>query len=252
MNASPPASLEEALRRALQLDGPLDARLAIIRDAYRTLRTPVAEAVDRLVSRLQSAAAGESAPRPGDLMPGFVLPDESGRLVSLRDLLRDGPVAIAFFRGHWCPFCRLGTAALHSLEAQLAEAGGRIVAITPERRAYSSRLKASSGATFPVLTDMDNGYALSLNLAVYIGAELQAVHESDGRDLPGFHGNAAWMLPIPATFIVGQDSIVSYRHVDPDYRRRIDLADLVSAMSRASRQVPMAGQSLTNPPSVSG
>jgi hypothetical protein len=30
----------------------------------------------------------------------------AARLVALEDLIADGPVAIAFHRGHWCPYCR--------------------------------------------------------------------------------------------------------------------------------------------------
>jgi peroxiredoxin len=45
----------------------------------------------------------EDAPKPGDVMPTFVLPDETGRLVSLKDLLAQGPAVVTFHRGHWCP-----------------------------------------------------------------------------------------------------------------------------------------------------
>ena len=53
--------------------------------------------------RLQESGVGEAAPKPGDLMPLFVLPDETGKLVSLEELLRQGPVAITFHRGPLVP-----------------------------------------------------------------------------------------------------------------------------------------------------
>ncbi|HWL73160.1 MAG TPA: hypothetical protein VNQ74_04765 [Burkholderiaceae bacterium] len=51
---------------------------------------------------------------------------------------------------------------------------------------------------------MDNGYALSLNLTLWVGVEMQNMMERH-RDLPTFQGNSSWMLPIPATFVVGRD-----------------------------------------------
>ena len=54
-----------------------------------------------------------------------------------------------------------------------------------------------------MLTDIDNGYALSLNLAIWLGTEIQQLRRSS--DLPDYQGNDAWMLPIPATFVVGRD-----------------------------------------------
>ena len=68
---------------------------------------PSAAIVDRLVARLKEHDAGEDAPKPGDEMPPFVLPDENGRLVGLKDLLAKGPAVVTFHRGHWCPYCRI-------------------------------------------------------------------------------------------------------------------------------------------------
>jgi peroxiredoxin len=76
---------------------------------------------------------------------------------------------------------------------------------------------------------MDNGYALSLNLAIWVGDEIQKM--MTGRhDLPEYQGNNSWMLPIPATFVVGQDGLIKARFVDPDYRKRMAIDDLLAAL----------------------
>jgi peroxiredoxin len=51
-----------------------------------------------------------------------------------------------------------------------------------------------------------------------------------GRMLPQYQGNDSWMLPIPATFVVGKDGRVKARFVDPDYRKRMTIEDLVGAL----------------------
>ena len=48
-----------------------------------------------------------------------------------------------------------------------------------------------------------------------------------------YQGNETWMLPIPATFIVGRDGVVKARHIDPDYRKRMDLDELLAALKSA-------------------
>jgi peroxiredoxin len=40
-------------------------------------------------------------------------------------------------------------------------------------------------------------------------------------------------LPIPATFIVGRDGIVRERFVDPDFRRRAAVEELIAALKAA-------------------
>ncbi len=46
--------------------------------------------------------------------------------------------------------------------------------------------------------------------------------------MSSFHGNDGWVLPIPATFVVGRDGLVKARFVDPDFRRRMEIDDLVA------------------------
>jgi peroxiredoxin len=41
------------------------------------------------------------------------------------------------------------------------------------------------------------------------------------------------MLPIPATFVVGRDGRVAARFVDPDYRKRMAVEDMLDAIKAA-------------------
>ena len=165
-------------------------------------------------------------------MPPFCLPDDAGRLVSLPSLLAKGPVAVMFFRGHWCPYCRLNSRAVIEAMDHIERSGGQVVAIMPETQAFAGEFKTEARASFPVLTDLDNGYALSLNLAIWLDSEIQELL-SPAQDLPRFQANAGWMLPIPATFVVGCDGMVKARFVDPDFRKRMAIDDLISALKSA-------------------
>jgi peroxiredoxin len=227
-------AVEEAFREARDLDAPLNHRLSVVADRVRTLNPVFAEGVDRLIARLQHADAGAGAPGVGDAMPNFVLPDQSGRLVTLEAAAANGPVAISFNRGHWCPYCRLNLAAMADAYPEIAATGGQVLAIVPERQRFTAVLTADTGATFPVLTDMDNGYALSLNLAVWVGAEMTVLIARAGWDIPKYQDNNTWVLPIPATFVVGTDGIIVARHIEPDYRRRMEMADLITSLRLAA------------------
>jgi len=112
---------------------------------------------------------------------------------------------------------------------ELPASGGQIVAIMPDRQKFVAELKSQSNVPFPILTDMDNGYALSLNLIFWVGVEVQKMMEGR-RDLPTFQGNSSWMLPIPATFVVGRDGLIRARFIDPDYRNRMMISDMLGAM----------------------
>ncbi len=228
-NNRPRESIEDAFKRIRSMDASLDKQLQTFSESVRKRSPDFANAIDRLVDRLRDSGAGGSAPQPGDPMPSFILPDETGHLVSLEDLIAEGSVAVTFHRGHWCPYCRININALAQAQRKVSEEGGRIVAIMPDRQQFSSELKIKGELPFPILTDMDNGYALSLNLAIWVGDEMQKMM-TGRQDLPEYQGNNSWMLPIPATFVVGQDGRIKARFVDPDYRKRMAIDDLLAAL----------------------
>lgn len=224
--------LRKVFDQVCNMDGTVNERLARYADAVRRITPPFAEAVDRLVARLQDAGAGDKAPGLGDPMPPFFLPDQDGQIVSLAKLLQSGPVAVTFHRGHWCPYCRINVNALVKAHAEIAKGDGKIVAIMPELQEFSAEFRSEAQAPFPILTDLDNGYALSLNLAIWLGAEMEKFLSERSRDLPTYQGNDAWMLPIPATFVIGTDGTVRARFVDPDYRKRMAIDELIEALKK--------------------
>src|SRR6516162_2840819 len=133
-----PATPAEAFQIARDSDAPINERLATYSTMVRAMGSPTYAIVDRLV-----------------------------------ELLARGPVAIAFHRGHWCPYCRINAHGLAQINDQATAAGGQIVAITPERQEFTTRHKRDADAAFRMLTDFANGYAISLNLAIWVGEELK-------------------------------------------------------------------------------
>jgi len=226
--------LKLAFQQCRDMEGTLREQLEAYAAAGREIFPAYGEAVDRLVVRLNENGGGENAPRPGEVMPPFLLPDETGWLVSLKSLLDHGPVAVMFYRGHWCPYCRLNVRAVIQAQERIKALGAQTVAIMPETQAYAEKFKAEAGAPFPVLTDLDNGYALSLNLAIWLGTEIQRLLSY--QDIASFQGNDGWVLPIPATFVVGRDGLVNARFVDPDFRKRMEIDDLIDALKSASEE----------------
>jgi peroxiredoxin len=222
--------LQQAFERARDLDGSMGERLNSFSSDARQLDPSFAAAVDRFVGRLKEHNAGEAAPQPGEIMPPFMLPDENCNLVHLHQLLKRGPAVVTFNRGHWCPYCRISINTLAKAQERIEALGVRMVAIVPERGSFAAEMKFDSNVRFPILSDMDNGYALSLNLAIWVDGEMKDLMTEIGRDLPRYQGNDSWMLPIPATFVVGQDGRIKARFIDPDYRKRMAVEELIAAL----------------------
>lgn len=222
--------LDACADECMEMDTPLSERLKVIADEVRARAPGFTVIVDRMVNRLLQAEAGVNAPKVGEPMPPFVLPDQDGHLVSLAALLEKGKVVVSFNRGHWCPYCRINVATMAEIADKVAALGGSLVVITPELRKFNQKLKADSGAGFPILTDLDNGYALDLQMAVKIPLEKSEAMNQAGWNISPYQGNDNWILPIPATFIIGRDGVVKARYVDPDYRKRMEIDELLAGL----------------------
>jgi peroxiredoxin len=168
-----PSTLPEALIEAESRNASLGARLAAYRDSTRRIRPDLAKAYDDLVARLDMLDNGAIGPQIGEPMPEFNLPDENGRLVSLSSLLRSGPAVISLNRGHWCPYCKLELRSLAAIHDEIRQLGARIVSIMPDTATFTGDYAAQNKLPFPILSDMDLGYSLSLGLIFWVGAEIQ-------------------------------------------------------------------------------
>lgn len=222
--------LAQALARADSSDAPLDAKLAAYVARSREILPEVLAAYDRLVARLERAGAGRGAPAVGEELPAFALPDNTGRIVHLEELLAHGPVIVSFNRGHWCPYCRLELRALMRAAGHLRQRQVEIVSIIPEAGQFRDRMIEVNELPFRVLTDIDLGYTLSLGLVVAVDPEVIEIYRQLGIDLPRFQGQEGWFLPIPATYVVDANRRIRAGFVNPDFRKRMTIEQIEIAI----------------------
>ncbi len=170
---------------------------------------------------------------PGEIFPDFMLPSAEGQLVALSDVLARGPAIISFFRGEWCPFCRLMLAALTEALPEIEAAGASLLALTPETGGLPLTMKTYHGARFEVLSDVDSGVGLAAGVIFRIPVKYRA---RLGDKFPERHGNSGWYLPLPATFILATDGTIAWRFVDVDFSHRAEPADIVKAVRDLARR----------------
>lgn len=188
---------------------------------------------ESFVARLQRLNVGNAAPRAGEAFPNFSLPDSAGRYRSIEQLQAGRPLVISFIRGRWCPFC------VHELECwaasspSLAKVGARLVLVAGEIGEGASAIQEIIGPAATLLCDVDHGAALACGLAFPVGEEIKRRYLEIGIDLAAIYGGDGGFLPVPATFVVGEEGAIRYAHVDPDFRLRpepLDIVDFIAAM----------------------
>ena len=116
------------------------------------------------------------------------------------------------------------------MRAEIEKLGARVISIMPDTAQYTSGYAVQNDLPFPVLSDMDLGYSLSLGLIFWVGAEVQQLYQDTGVDLEKYQGNQSYFLPMAAKFIVDRDGLIKARQVNIEFRERMEPEAIVAAL----------------------
>jgi peroxiredoxin len=167
----------------------------------------------------------------GERAPNFELADAHGQKVSLADRLASGPVVLSFYRGAWCPICNTELSGLQEALPRFAQLGASLIAVSPQAPDASQRLVQRLGLGYDVLSDDDQSVARAYRLQFELDTAVQTEYRALGLALDEHNADRSWNLPVPATFVLDTDGIVRARHVDANYRERMPVDDIVSALT---------------------
>lgn len=216
----------------MTLQAKLDAFKADFQAGKPPYNAPpqVHEIMKRATAELVASGQAERALKAGDKAPEFTLDDPDGNPVSSAELLAKGPLVVSFYRGVWCPYCNMELQALEEALPAIREQGASLVAISPQIRANSRKSVRQNMLTFPILSDTQNDVAAAFGLRFTLPDYLIELYKSFGNDLPTINDDPSWSLPMPARFVIGEDGIITYAEVNPDYTQRPDPSELLPAL----------------------
>ncbi len=122
----------------------------------------------------------------GEVVPEFELPDETGTVRTLTDLLADGPVVLFFYPGAMTYGCTKESCHFRDLAREFQEAGGQRVGISADTVEKQKQFSDKHTFDYPLLSDPDRAVA-----------ELFGVKRGGG------------IVPVKrATFVIGTDRTV--------------------------------------------
>ncbi|WP_158967212.1 peroxiredoxin-like family protein [Paraglaciecola sp. L3A3] len=205
-----------------------DAKIA----ETRSVKPEFMQNIDELMVQAKVFQQGANAVAIGTQVPRFALPNQVGKSISLDNLLAKGPVVVTFYRGSWCPYCNLQLRALQARLADIHALGAELVAISPEVPDGSLNQDQIKALDFIVLSDQSAKVAEQFGVAWQVPEVLLEHMRVDRKlDLEVINNGNGNVLPIPATFVLNQEGIVTWRYVDVDYRTRSEPSDIIAALN---------------------
>lgn len=97
--------------------------------------------------------------KPGDRVPDFELPDQTGTMRSLAGLLADGPIVLFFYPAAMTPGCTKEACHFRDLAPDFAAVGASRVGISTDPVAKQAKFADSQRFDYPLLSDSDGKVA---------------------------------------------------------------------------------------------
>jgi peroxiredoxin len=219
----------------MSLQAKLDAFKADFEAGKPPYNVPhsVIETMHRATAELIESGAARRAKKAGDVVPSFSLKDSEGNLVNSADLLKRGPLVLSFYRGVWCPYCNMELQALEAAKPEFDRYGASLVAISPQTAPNSRKSVRQNKLSFPILSDVKGKVGAAFGLRFDLPDYLVELYKQLKNDLPTFNDDPSWTLPMPARYIIGQNGVILYSEVNPDYTRRPEPEDMIPVLQQA-------------------
>jgi peroxiredoxin/NAD-dependent dihydropyrimidine dehydrogenase PreA subunit len=179
--------------------------------------------------------------KPGDIVAPFSLPEADGGQVVLDELLANGPAVLVFFRFAGCPACNIALPYYQrQLHPALAARGVPLVAISPQIPERLIEIKERHKLGFFVASDTGNALGRNFGITFTANEESQRAMAAKGADLGQITGTGTWELPMPAAIVIGQDRVVRFADISPDWLIRTEadpilrIIDAVKGVAKAA------------------
>ncbi len=172
----------------------------------------------------------DNALQIGQKVENFSLANHNGENIELADLLKKGPVIISFYRGGWCPYCNLELKALNDYLPQFKTQSAQLVAISPQLPDETLSTAQKNDLEFDVLSDVSDKVAEQFGLLFTLDERIQALYTQFGIDFEHYYGDKSFKLPLPATYVINQEGVITYAFLNEDYTLRAEPTDIMAAL----------------------
>ncbi|HVT83686.1 MAG TPA: peroxiredoxin-like family protein [Chitinophagaceae bacterium] len=159
--------------------------------------------------------------------PDFRAKDQTGLEVHLKDLLKRGEVVLVFYRGQWCPYCNRELKRLEDSLQQIIAKSATLIAVTPEKPESITKTIEKTAASYSILYDDGLKIMKAYDVAFEVDDNTLTRYHNTGIDIEANNGKNGKYLPVPAVYIINQQSTIIYRYFEPDYKKRPSVKEIL-------------------------
>ncbi len=174
------------------------------------------------------AQTGPKGLNLNDKAPEFNAPDQNGKMVSLKNELKKGPVVLVFYRGQWCPYCNRQLKQLEDSLPQIKAKGATVVTVSPEKQENIAKTITKTKASYAILHDEGLQIMKNYDVAYKVDDNTIEKYKKYGIDFTVANGEAnGASLPVPAVYVISKEGKIVYKYFDVNYAKRSSVKDIL-------------------------
>ena len=164
-----------------------------------------------------------NAPKAGETLAPFELEDVQGGLLHSRDLVKNGPAVLVFFRHESCPACNIALPYYdRELWPTLSSLGAPLVAISPQIPEALINVRKRHDFAFHVASDP----------GARLGRRLGLTFRSEGEPKPSAVAQGLAEMTHPAVVVIDADHVARFVDVTPNWMARTEAEPVIEAVRK--------------------
>jgi peroxiredoxin len=160
--------------------------------------------------------------------PEIIAKSINGELINTNEIIKEKNVVIIFYRGKWCPICNRYLANLSDSLNYITDKNAEVLVVGPETFENTEKTGEKADAKFMMIPDTSlkilKDYDVLFNVTKKYQGKIKTFLFTDIAE--NNHQEEA-QLPVPATYIIGKDGTIKWRHFDYDYSKRASVKAII-------------------------
>jgi len=168
----------------------------------------------------------------GILAPKINATSINGEFISSDILLAEKQIVLLFYRGEWCPVCNKYLSNLSDSLKYITEKNATVIVVGPELIESAEKTANKTNAEFIIISDtsytIQNNYDVLFHVTKGYQKKIKTFLLSD---IAKNNGKEDAYLPIPATYIINQKGIITFKDFHFDYHNRASIKKIIDNLT---------------------
>lgn len=164
----------------------------------------------------------------GKVAPKIEAKTLNGVTINSNELLKDKEIVVIFYRGEWCPICNRYLSNLSDSLSYIVSKNAKVIVVGPESFENAKKTSEKSEAEFTIIPDTTMQIQKEFDVLFYVTKKYQGkIKTFLFTDIAESNNQEEAQLPVPATYIIGKDGKIKWRHFDYDYSKRASVKSII-------------------------